>query len=189
MPAPGESVVVGLSNWSSYLDLDRALEGRGYRVRYYKGLMEIMSISFEHDSLSRRIGFLVAAYCDFIKLDYENWGSTTQRTKELAGGEPDESFTFGIEQKDRPELVIEVGLTSGGIDKLEFWHELGAKEVWIWQNNALHGFARSTEGAFHPVTSSVLLPGLKLAAVEEFTRIKPSSQAVRAFRQKLEESK
>jgi Uma2 family endonuclease len=189
MPAPGETVVVGLGNWASYIALDRALEGRGYRVRYFKGLLEIMSISFKHESIKSHIGMLVEAFCLWANIDFQIWGSTTQRKEDLAGGEPDESYTFGLEQKDKPELVIEVGLTSGGIDKLEFWSELGAKEVWIWQNNALHGFSRGADDVFHPVTTSLLLPGLKLEMVEEFTRMKPSSQAVRAFRLKLEASK
>ncbi|MFZ4765019.1 MAG: hypothetical protein ACOYMN_08695, partial [Roseimicrobium sp.] len=58
MQAPGESMFNGLSDWESYLALDRALAERGFRVRYFKGQIEIMSISFQHDTLSRIIGRL-----------------------------------------------------------------------------------------------------------------------------------
>ena len=186
MPAPGETALVGLGDWATYQALDKVLSDRGHRVRYFNGVLEIMSISFKHDSLSRRIGLLVAAFCEAIGIDFETWGSATQTKEGSAAGEPDESYTFGLEPKDKPELVIEVGLSSGGIDKLEFWSALGAKEVWIWQNDRLHGFARGSDDAFHPITTSVLLPGLSLALVQEFAVIQPSSRAVREFRARLQ---
>lgn len=189
MPAPGETAVVGLSDWATYLRLDEALTKTGHRVRYFNGILEIISISFPHDSMSRRFGLLVSAYCDFRGIDFETWGSTTQKQEGLAAGEPDESFTFGTEKKDKPELIIEVGLSSGGIDKLELWAALGAKEAWIWQNDRLHGFARSSDGPFQPMTESRLLPGLKLEWIEAHARLQPSSQAVRAFREYLQASR
>lgn len=187
LPASGEATSVGITNWQSYLGLDRALEDRGYRVRFFNGIIEIMSISFHHDSISRTIGHLIAAFCDFAGLDWQAWGSTTQRKKGIAGSEPDESFTFGSAHKDKPDLVVEIGLTSGGIDKVELWKALGAKEIWIWQHGGLHGFARASESKnFHPIAESTLLKGLKLSLIQEFAGMQPSSKAVREFRAKLE---
>ncbi len=186
LPAPGENVMVGLGDWAIYQSLDKVLSGHGHRVRYFKGVLEIMTISFRHESLSGNIGRLLEAFCQHIGVDFQIWGSTTQSKEGSAGGEPDESYTFGLEPKDKPDLVIEVALSSGGIDKLEFWAALGAKEVWIWQNDRLHGFARTADDHFEPVTVSVLLPGLSLALVQEFASIQPSSRAVRGFREKLQ---
>jgi Uma2 family endonuclease len=187
LPAPGETAVVGLCDWDAYLGLDKALEKRGYRVRYFEGLLEIMSISFKHEALKAHIGRLVEAFCLWAGIDFQVWGSTTQRKEGVAGGEPDESYTFGLEPKDKPELVIEVALTSGGIDKLEFWRTLGAQEVWIWQNNRLHAFVRTaSDDAFQPASSSRFLPSLPLALVEKFASVEPTSQAVREFRKSLE---
>jgi hypothetical protein len=97
----------------------------------------------------------------------------------------DESYTFAPGKKDRPDLVIEVALSSGGIDKLEFWSALGAAEVWIWQNNRLHGFARGAGEAFEPITASTLLPGLPLELVHECAALQPASQAVKTFKERL----
>ena len=185
MPGPGESALVGMADWSMYERLTEQLPDSGLRIRYFHGLLELMSLSFEHESLSRRLGMFVAAWCDLMQLDYESWGSTTQRKEGQAGGEPDESFTFGSGKKAQPELIIEVALSSGGIDKLEFWATFGAKEVWIWQNNRLHGFARGEGRPFEPITESTLLPGLKLEWMQECAVMEPTSQAVRAFREKL----
>lgn len=189
MPAPGEHASVGYGDWATYVGLSDALQDCGYRVQYFKGVIEIMGISFDHESLGAlggRIGSLVEAFCLWAGIDFEICGSTTQRKEDSAGAEADESYTFGQEPKDKPELVIEVALTSGSIDKLELWKELGAKEAWIWQNNRLHGFFRSEGADFQPITESVQLPGLKLPLVEEFARMRPSSKAVREFRRKLE---
>ncbi len=186
LPAPGEKVMVGLGDWAIYQSLDKALSRKGHRVRYFNGVLEIMTISFRHESLSGNIGRLLEAFCQHIGTDFQIWGSTTQTKEGSAGGEPDESYTFGLEPKDKPDLVIEVGLSSGGIDKLEFWAALGAKEVWIWQNERLHGFARGSDDSFQPITGSQLLPGLDLALVQEFAIIQPSSRAVREFRERLQ---
>lgn len=186
LPAPGETALVGLGDWATYVRLDQALTKSGHRVRYFNGVFEIMTISFRHESLSGNIGRLVEAFCEYSGLDYQIWGSTTQSKEGCAAGEPDESYTFGLEPKDKPDLVIEVGLSSGGIDKLEFWSTLGAKEVWIWQNDRLHGFARAADDNFQPVTASRVLSGLDLALVQEFAIIQPSSRAVRGFRERLQ---
>ena len=186
LPAKGETALVGLGDWATYVRLDNALTKSGHRVRYFNGLFEIMSTSFRRESLSGNISRMVAAFCDAKGIEFETWGSTTQSKEGSAAGEPDESYTFGLEPKDKPELVIEVALSSGGIDKLEFWAALGAKEVWIWQNERLHGFARSTSDTFAPITVSQLLPGLSLALVQEFATVEPSSRAVRGFREKLQ---
>ncbi len=186
LPAPGETALVGLCDWAAYERLDQALTGTGHRVKYFNGVFEIISISFRHESLGGNIGRLLEVFCQLMGLDYQIWGSTTQKKEGSAAGEPDESYTFGAEPKDKPDLVIEVGLSSGGIDKLEFWAALGAKEVWIWQNERLHGFARTASDSFQPVTVSQLLPGLDLALVQEFAIIQPSSRAVREFREKLQ---
>jgi len=186
LPAPGENVMVGLGDWAIYQSLDKVLSRKGHRVRYFNGVLEIMTISFRHESLSGNIGRLLEAFCNSKEIDFQIWGSTTQIKDGSAGGEPDESYTFGLEPKDKPDLVIEVALSSGAIDKLEFWAALGAQEVWIWQNDRLHGFARTDDDHFQPVTSSHLLPGLSLAMVQEFASIQPSSRAVREFRERLQ---
>ena len=186
IPAQGETALVGLGDWATYVRLDHEVAGKAVRVRYFSGIFEIMTISARHESLSGNIGRLAEAYCEFIGVDFQILGSTTQSKEGSAAGEADESYTFGLEPKDKPELVIEVALSSGGIDKLEFWAALGAKEVWIWQNERLHGFSRSANDTFAPITVSQLLPGLSLALVQEFATVEPSSRAVRGFREKLQ---
>lgn len=182
-PSPGQTIMVGLGDWDTYLMLDRLCEKQGMRVRFHRGIIEVMSISFPHESLKFALGRMVTAWCDLHEIDYNAWGSTTQRVEGVMGGEPDDSFSFGAELKKQPDLFIEVALSSGGIDKLEFWSEVKAQEVWIWQNGRLHAFVLKGDG-YQPVTKSKVLPGIDLKLIEELAEVKPHSKAIREFQKR-----
>lgn len=175
--------MVGVGDWETYLMLDRLCEKRGMRVRFHRGVIEVMSISFPHESLKGQIGQFVRTFCNEHDIDYNAWGSTTQRVEGVMGGEPDDSFSFGAALKKQPDLFIEVALSSGGIDKLDFWSEVKAQEVWIWQNSRLHAFVLSG-GAYQPVKRSQVLPGIDLKLIEELAELKPHSKAIREFQKR-----
>lgn len=175
--------MVGVGDWDTYLMLDRLCEKQGMRVRFHRGIIEVIDISFPHESLKGQIGQFVRTFCHVHDIDYNAWGSTTQRVEGVMGGEPDDSFSFGAELKKQPDLFIEVALSSGGIDKLEFWSELKAAEVWIWQNKKLHAFVLSGKG-YQPATQSTVLPGIDLKLIEELAESKPHSQAIREFQKR-----
>ncbi len=183
LPSPGQRILVGVGDWDTYLMLDSLCEKRGMRVRFHRGIIEIMSISFPHESFKFAIGRMVSAWCDLHDIDYNVWGSTTQRIEGVMGGEPDDSFSFGAEMKPLPDLFIEVALSSGGIDKLDFWSEVKAKEVWIWQNGCLHAFVLGQDG-YRPAKKSAVLPGIDLKLIEELAEKKPHSQAIREFQKR-----
>ncbi len=151
--APGETALLGLGTWDSYRTVDKASGSRELRVRFHRGLIEIMSISFTHESLKKFLSMLVEAWCDETALDLVAWGSATLRIDGIMGGEPDEAYNFGPLKKDRPDLIIEVALSTGGIDKLGFWAELEIPEVWIWQNGALSVFAFESKN-YVPISAS-----------------------------------
>jgi len=53
-----------------------------------------------------------------------------------AGAESDESWCFG-QQKQFPDLVLEIALSSGGLDKLEIYCRFAVSEVWLWRKGGL----------------------------------------------------
>jgi len=181
-------MMVGLGDWETYLLLDKLCEGRGMRARFHRGIIEIMSISFPHESLKGQIGQFVRTFCQEHEIDYNAWGSTTQRVEGVMAGEPDDSFSFGAEMKAQPDLFIEVALSSGGIDKLDFWSEVKASEVWIWQNQKLHAFVLH-QGTYRAVKSSQVLPGVPLTLIEELAETKPHSKAIREFQERVRKVK
>ncbi len=188
IPAPGEAAFVGYGNWDTYLMLDGLIGSRSIRVRYNAGIIEIMSISPLHERLKTRLGRFLEAFCDHIGKRYEMLGSATQAQEGRRAAEPDESYAFGPGETDKPDLAVEVALSSGGMDKLSLWASLGVPELWVWQNGALHVF-QLQDGRYAPATDSSFLPGFPFHFLPEILEMKNGSEAVREFRRRLADGK
>lgn len=178
--APGEIAAAGLASWETYLELDHRMGTSGFRIRYLHGLIEIMSTSRLHELLRFNLARFLEAFCKENGIDYTGYGVATQQILGKAAGQPDESYIFGTEDKEWPDLIIEIALSSGGIDKLDFWATMKISEVWIWQNNRLQAFVYDRDG-YQPVTASRWLPGIDFALMQELASMTPSTKAEREF--------
>ena len=98
-----------------------------------------------------------------------------------AGAEPDESWCIG-EEKEFPDLVLEIALTSGGIDKLEIYRRFKVPEVWLYRRNQLEIFALNSSGRYSKVQKSRLLRSLDIQLIERCLRIRSWQQARHTFR-------
>lgn len=144
-PAEGKVLLRNVS-WETYehLILDRE-ERRVPRFFYDRGVMEIVSPSKKHETVSRVVASLVDVVTEALDVDVESVGSTTFRREGLSRGfEPDESFYFaqnarGVRGKANlyldagdpaPDLIFEADLTSPSLDKLPIYAALGVREVW-----------------------------------------------------------
>ena len=99
-----------------------------------------------------------------------------------AGAEPDESWCLG-EEKEFPDLVLEIALTSGGVSKLEVHRRFHVSEVWFWRRNTLEVFALRQDGSSHDrVSHRRLLPQLDVGLLERCVTIPSWREARRVFR-------
>jgi Uma2 family endonuclease len=99
--------------------------------------------------------------------------------------EPDESFIVGANQeKEVPDLAIEVVWTSGGIEKLEIYRRLGVGEVWFWKEGRIEVHLLH-EDRFVLAGRSRLFPDLDLELICPLLGHPTASQAVRALREAL----
>jgi Uma2 family endonuclease len=57
--------------------------------------------------------------------------------------------------------LIEVVITSSGVDKLEGYRRMGVTEVWFWEDGVLE-INRLQENGYETLGSSELLPALPL---------------------------
>ena len=173
-------VIDGVS-WQQYLAIDTALESvPGLRLTYCQGLLEIMTLSSRHEQVKTMIGRLLETYALVKNIDLYGYGSTTQRNEEKQGGlEPDESYCVG-DLTAIPNLAIEVTITSGGINKLQIYKNLGIKEVWFWQNQQVSIYVLQDD-AYQLVNQSQLLPDLDLAMLSRYIQPERQPQAVREF--------
>jgi Uma2 family endonuclease len=78
----------------------------------------------------------------------------------LLQSEPDESYNLET-RKSFPDLVIEVVITSGGVDKLAVYQRLAVTEVWFWEDGVLAIFQWRGQH-YEKINRSELLPDLSL---------------------------
>jgi Uma2 family endonuclease len=134
--APRDDQVVVLSG-ATWADYRRLLEVRGEsavpRITYQKGVLQIMSPSSRHERVKSVLNLLVTVYCLEAGIEFTPFGAWTLADEEGEHGlEPDECYVLGPEREAmRPDLAIEVVLTSGTIRKLDVYRALGVPEVWF----------------------------------------------------------
>ena len=105
-----------------------------------------------------------------------------------AGAEPDESWCIG-EEKEFPDVVLEIALTSGGVKKLKIYRQFHVPEVWFWRRNKLEIFALDTSGNYERSKKSRVLPDLDIALIERCVAIHSWQEARQSFRAGLSKSK
>jgi Uma2 family endonuclease len=192
MPPSSEStdqrVVFYNVPWSEYESLC-AIRGddAGPRMTYLEGTLEIMSPGRMHEHVKKFIARLLEAYADQRAIPLLGFGSETYRKKAVQRGlEPDECYCVG-DEKELPDIAIEVVSTSGGVDKLEVHRGLGIPEVWFWMDGRFHLFALAVDG-YRPIERSTFLPDLDVQALAQLvatTERSKQAQAVWAFRRSL----
>ena len=175
-------------DWATYMRLDKQMEGTGTRFTFFEGRLDIMTLSTDHESIKGNLGHLIAAHCFAEEIDFLTEGSATRRIAGKQGKEPDDSFIFGTASKAIPDLVIEVALTSGGIDKLEFYSQLKIPEVWIWQITGLAAWAFDGKG-YKKIRKSRLLPKFNLTLAGELAAWPTTSKAVKEYRKRMAKKK
>jgi Uma2 family endonuclease len=171
-------------SWEQYEAMIAAVGSRPQlRMTYLEGLLEIMTISAEHEMLKKMIARLIEIYALEKDIDLFSCGSATYRSAAVARGlEPDESYCVNT-RKEFPDFAIEVVLTSGGLDKLNVYQGLGISEVWFWKDGKLIVQRLQADGnAYTPASQSVLLPDLDLDLLATYICPEAEPQAVKEFR-------
>jgi Uma2 family endonuclease len=184
---PEQRVVYCAISWNRYLAFDKKLgdDRPGPRLYYLDAELEIVTTSNEHERIKEWIGDLLADYFFANGIEVVPRGQATLRQAlKQAGAEPDKSWRIG-QEKEFPDLVLEVALTSGGVNKLEIYRRFRVPEVWFWRGDKLALFALDDSGEYVPAPKSRLLPGLDISLLDRCVAIRSWQQARRAFRSVL----
>jgi Uma2 family endonuclease len=173
--------------WSEF-EILLAVRGdrAGVRMFYLDGEIELMSPSGSHEGIKKTIARLVEAYADERGLEFNGFGSwTLKNAPKERGAEPDECYVIGATTKPKPDLVIEVIWTSGGLDKLALYAGLGVRELWVWKRPGKIEVHALRGEVYEEIARSELLPEIDLDALAGFIAMPSQSQAVRAYRASL----
>jgi Uma2 family endonuclease len=175
--------------WQQFKMVEPLLEVPGVRLSFLDGVLEIRRMpGRKHEVWKERIGALLEAYMEYIEIDFTPTGSMTlERESTLVKREADKSYELGSD-RERPDLAIEIVVTSGGINKLEAYKRLQIPEVWFWQNGRLslhHLRTTETESFYEEINRSELLPGLDLELLKRCINLPNHTQSLKEFRQAL----
>ncbi|MEM7697298.1 MAG: Uma2 family endonuclease [Verrucomicrobiota bacterium] len=187
---PGE-VLLLQGSWEVFLTIEALCDSISprHRVSFLNGTIEIMARpSGEHERSKTNIVRLVEQYFLSEDITFDANGEIRLKVLEQAGSEPDECYYINRIGNDDgtefPDIVLEVKVTSGGLDRLDVWAAFSIPEVWIHEKERLRIFL--LEGStYREAPSSRLVPHLPIADVEELCQIRPTSSAIRELLKRI----
>jgi Uma2 family endonuclease len=181
--------VIHSLSWEQLQELDSSLSDfAGVKLVYLDGTAEIMPISEAHEDSKFIIRRLLEVYLEEAEIRFYGRGGPTLGAKDLkARNEPDESYNLEC-KKPYPDLVIEVTVTSGGVDKLEGYRRMAVKEVWFWEDGALAIYALHQD-RYEQVAQSELLPNFPLDLFCRYITYYDQYEAVQEFRKAIRPQK
>ena len=117
---------------------------------------------------------------------YSRGSATLGERENKTRREPDESYNLGI-KKSIPDFILEITVSSGGINKLEIYKRLGIPEVWFWEDGLLSVYCLEA-GEYEKADKSVLLPDLDLELLAKYSRMADQLDAVNDYSQVIKEN-
>ncbi|MCT7954916.1 Uma2 family endonuclease [Laspinema palackyanum] len=199
--ATEENSILILPNirWQTYEALLLDLQDRGgVRVAYDQGTLEIMAPSEEHEGYSISIHNFIVILADELGLNLRQLGSTTLKKEDIQRGlEPDQCYYIQNEPRVRsklkidlsvnppPDLVVEVDITSGSLNKFPIYQSLKIPEIWRYRRRGLEIFELQGEEYVQRDFSPTFSPISVTTVIPEFIQKSPSMGemvALRAFR-------
>ena len=181
-----EPILIDGLSWREFKVVEQLLSRPGVRLSFLDGVLEIRRMPGEkHETVKERIGSLLDLYLLQMGIDYQPTGSMTLESPSgLVKREADKSYRLGA-NREFPDLVVEVVVTSGGIDKLEAYKRLQIPEVWFWENGRLRLYSLGDDG-YAEVDRFFVLPDLDLVLLARCINIENYLQAMREFREAIQ---
>lgn len=185
---PTEEKLVTLKDvsWEQFKGIEAQLQdNRNIRLSYLSGILEIMSpIGDKHEKVKSTLGLLLEAYMKKLGIRFYRRGGFTLEEPGYASGTPDESYSIGI-QREVPDIVIEIIVTSGTINRKELYKPKKVPEVWFWKSNQIKIFRLSKGGEYEEVDRSGFFPDLDPALLLCYIAMPDQYDAVVEFEQAI----
>ncbi|HBB33446.1 MAG TPA: hypothetical protein DDZ80_23435 [Cyanobacteria bacterium UBA8803] len=171
-------------SWQQFQLLQESFaDSPGIRLAYYKGEVEILAVSQDHEAFSRFICILLAEYFVEKEIEFYPTGSFTQEKEGIVSAQADESYSIG-KQKKTPDLSIEVVFASGTLSKLNRYQELGVPEAWFWEDGLFTLHHLRGEG-YEQIYQSEVLPDLDMELLTRCLMMTSRLEVVKEFRRAI----
>ncbi|MEH2118015.1 Uma2 family endonuclease [Nostoc sp.] len=172
--------------WEQFKAIQASFENvPGVRLFYCEGILEIVSIGKPHEAIKCLIAALLITYFEVKGIEFFPSGSFSQIIPKIVEYQADLSYCFGTD-KAVPDLCIEVVITSGSPIKLQKYKLMLVPEVWFWEDGTIEVY-RLREQEYEKVVNSELLGELDLSLLNHCLFISSPLQAIREFRQGIQQ--
>ena len=170
--------------WESFQAIQKGFENvPGVRLFYCEGVLEIVTISKSHEAIASLMGLLLGQYFLEQGIEFFPSGSYSQIIPGIVEYQADLSYCFQTD-KSRPDLCIEIVITSGSPIKLQKYKLMQVPEVWFWEDGTLEIYCLR-EQEYEKVNNSELLPKLDLSLLNRCLLLSSPLEAIKQFRQGL----
>ncbi len=168
-------------SWAQFKNIEANLTNvRAVNLTYLQGVLEIMSpISDDHETVKSTLGALLEAYMRLKNIRHYRRGGFTLEAEGYASGTPDESYSIGT-RRQWPDLVIEVIITSGSINRKDLYLPLEIPEVWFWRAGKIRIF-QLQENKYQETKFSQFFPELDISLLLQYIEHPDQYDAVQEF--------
>lgn len=160
--------VLDSASWGDYTRLLKLFDERRHvRITYDKGILEVVTLTHEHEHRGRFLARLIGAWTEEQGLEIKTGGATTFRRRALEKGlEPDECFWIANEplvrdkdvldllQDPPPDLVIEIEVSRSCLPRMPIYAALRMPEVWRISRGVLSFELLQPDGTYAPAPVS-----------------------------------
>jgi Uma2 family endonuclease len=177
---PEQRIQLSGISWQTYQILRQELSERRLRLTYSRSILEIMTLSPEHEIYKKLLGRFIETIAEEQKISLYPLGSTTFSSPELnIGLEPDECFYIqnqaAVKGKKRidllhnppPDLVIEINICDNAKRRLEVLATLDVPEVWRYDGISLIVY-QLQQRTYIPCSQSFAFPTLPMEKIDQF---------------------
>lgn len=198
-----QRVTLSCVTWEAYVGIGEYLRDQPIRMTYDRGMLEISTLSREHERPSKLLGRLFDVLTEEFDIAADGGGSTTLQREGLQRGlEPDECYWIEHEEqmsgKDSydpeidppPDLALEVEISRTFLNRIGIFAALGVPEVWHYDGSAVQVLILQPEGGYERGARSRIIPQVPIPELARFLAQRNSikiSHLIRGFREWVRE--
>lgn len=202
----GATLLFSDVSWEDYENVLEDLGRRpGLRVAYDEGILEIMTVSPEHEDYADFILSLARLLSEELDIKLETRGSTTwKRKKRGKGVEPDTCFYIAnaqriigkckidLESDPPPDVAVEVEVTKESLGKFNIYAALGVPELWRYDGKRVVMYQLTKDLHYVEISESRFFPLLTGSLLTDFIELSKTvgqTDALKAFRRQIRSRK